>query len=87
MSLDIVWEQEAARAMARLTRRDTRLARRIFEAIDQYAANASGDLRKLQGRAGEWRLRIGTWRVIFAIDENAGTMHVLHVAPRNEAYE
>jgi mRNA interferase RelE/StbE len=38
------------------------------------------------GREG-WRLRVGDWRVLLDIDENARTIKVLRVLPRGRAYE
>ena len=47
---------------------------------------AGSDLRKLAGREDEWRLRVGRWRAILQLDTAAGTMTVLRVLPRSEAY-
>lgn len=40
---------------------------------------------KLQGRPG-YRLRVGAYRVILAIDGTEGTVLVLAVKPRGRAY-
>ena len=47
---------------------------------------ASADIRKLGGRSDEWRLRVGTWRVIFELNGRMGTMTVLRVLSRRDAY-
>jgi mRNA interferase RelE/StbE len=45
----------------------------------------ANNVKKLQGREHEYRLRIGDWRVIFAQD--GVVLNVLKVSPRGSAYE
>lgn len=60
---------------------------RILAAIERLAADPSAaDIRKLAGRANEWRLRVGGYRVRFALDDQAGAIVVLHMRPRASAY-
>jgi mRNA-degrading endonuclease RelE of RelBE toxin-antitoxin system len=46
----------------------------------------SASLAKLKGRPGECRIRTGAWRIIVELDNRAGTMTVLRVLPRKDAY-
>lgn len=41
--------------------------------------------RKLTGRQG-WRLRVGDFRVLFEIDDDAMSVTVLHVGHRRDVY-
>ncbi|OYT73773.1 MAG: type II toxin-antitoxin system mRNA interferase toxin, RelE/StbE family [Armatimonadetes bacterium CP1_7O] len=41
--------------------------------------------RKLVGRAG-WRLRVGSYRVIYEIDEEQRTVTILDIGHRREIY-
>ena len=47
----------------------------------------SADIKKLGGRRGEWRLRVGHWRVIFTLNTLAGEIVITHALPRKEAYQ
>jgi mRNA interferase RelE/StbE len=47
----------------------------------------AGDVRRLQGRRDEWRLRIGDWRVLIRLDQNAHLIVVTAVKPRGGAYD
>jgi mRNA interferase RelE/StbE len=47
---------------------------------------ASADIRKLAGRQGEWRLRVGEYRAILQFDNSSGTIVVKRILPRREAY-
>ena len=66
---------------------DQRLARRIREAIQTLADNPKPPgCRKLEGRENDWRVRVGTWRVIYQIEEDRVVVLVVRVAPRGEVY-
>jgi mRNA interferase RelE/StbE len=45
----------------------------------------ANNLRKLQGREDQYRLRVGDWRVIFR--QHGVILDVLKVRPRGSAYE
>jgi mRNA interferase RelE/StbE len=42
--------------------------------------------RKLTGSKRDWRIRIGDYRVIYEIDEEAKAVRVMRVRHRREAY-
>ena len=61
--------------------------RRIFSALDRLTEDPPrGDVRKLTGGMDEWRLRVGSWRVLFRYDREANVIVVGRVRDRKEAY-
>jgi DNA-binding XRE family transcriptional regulator/mRNA-degrading endonuclease RelE of RelBE toxin-antitoxin system/PHD/YefM family antitoxin component YafN of YafNO toxin-antitoxin module len=63
-------------------------ARLVREKIQQYAQNPASlanNVKKLQGREVEYRLRVDAWRVIFSQDGIVLTIR--KVSPRGSAYE
>ncbi|MGI8856207.1 MAG: type II toxin-antitoxin system RelE family toxin [Thermomicrobiales bacterium] len=61
--------------------------RHLRNAIDGLAIRPwTGDIRKLQGSANEWRLRVGDWRIRFAPDDSRHEIIILRVLPRGRAY-
>ena len=74
---------EPARADVRRLDRDT--AMRIFAALHRFAETGDGDVRKLQGLSGEFRLRIGDYRVRFT-QEAEDSLQILAVLHRKDAY-
>jgi mRNA interferase RelE/StbE len=80
----VAWERTALESLLALARTDSSQARRIVNAVYRLAEAGQGDIRKLEGGSGDWRLRIGDWRVIFA--REGGALHVLAVANRGDAY-
>jgi mRNA-degrading endonuclease RelE of RelBE toxin-antitoxin system len=85
VSWSVIWRRRASDILDELTRRDPVRARRIVQRITAYAATGQGDVRKLAGMDGRWRLRVGDWRVIFIFDP-PGSITVLTLSDRRDAY-
>ena len=84
MKWAVVWTAAAERDFGRL---DTETRRRIQLNISRYASESAGDVRRLQGiTPPEFRLRVGKWRVRFRLDYDKGTLLILHVLRRDDAY-
>jgi len=79
----IQWTSAAARDLRRL---DDKIQERIRQALYRLADHGQGDVRKLEGVAAEFRLRVGDWRVRFRFDDATGTIDVLRVLTRGRAY-
>ena len=78
----IEWLEEATVDVRRL---DRPTALRIFDGILHYARTSGGDVEPLHGdMIGSFRLRIGDYRVLFTLEDNA--MRVFGVRHRSEAY-
>jgi mRNA interferase RelE/StbE len=43
--------------------------------------------KKLKGGDNEWRIRVGDYRAVYEIDDDAQTVDVTRIAHRREAYE
>jgi mRNA interferase RelE/StbE len=55
--------------------------------IEKLAENPRpSGCKKLKGGVNEWRIRIGDYRVIYAIEDNTKTVDVTRIAHRREAY-
>jgi len=75
-----------------VARRDLdRLPDRVFDRIAPHV-NALGEnprphgCRKMEGALRDWRLRVGNYRVIYEIDDDARRVIILRVKHRREAY-
>ncbi len=83
MTWGLEWRDRAIQDTERL---DRRTRERIVSAVERLAESHLGDVIPLRGRDREWRLRVGSWRVIFMYDNNRGTIIILRVLPRVSAY-
>lgn len=60
-------------------------AARIFSAVERLGDGLSGEVKRLTNFTPEYRLRVGDYRVLFAIEEEARVV-VYRVRHRREAY-
>jgi mRNA interferase RelE/StbE len=79
----IHWTPAAEKDLRRL---DPPTRERVRQALARLAATGQGDVRRLQGLADEYRLRVGHWRVRFRFEAASGALDVLRVLPRGRAY-
>ena len=42
--------------------------------------------RKITGTKNDWRIRVGDYRIIYEVDDNARVVKVMRVRDRREAY-
>jgi mRNA-degrading endonuclease RelE of RelBE toxin-antitoxin system len=78
----IEWLDEAKDDIRAL---DRSTAMRLFEGVLHFARTGSGDVTALHGdMAGAARLRVGDYRVLFTLEQNA--MRIFGVRHRSEAY-
>jgi mRNA interferase RelE/StbE len=79
-------------AEKRFLKLDKATRRRILAALRELEA-AENPLRHQQVRAltgelqGDYRLRVGGWRVLFTPDAEAKSLFVFAIVPRGEAYK
>jgi mRNA interferase RelE/StbE len=80
----IAYERQAKKSLDAL---DPQTRRRVLAAIDGLAADprAASNVKPLQGQPG-YRLRVGDWRVMFALQDDVLTVLVIRIAHRREAY-
>jgi mRNA interferase RelE/StbE len=83
MSRALEWAPAAERDLRRI---DPQVRERIRQAVYRLVDTGQGDVRRLQGRPREWRLRVGDWRIRFTEDPTGQTVIILRVLPRGEAY-
>ena len=58
---------------------------RIDEALDALEKEPpEGDIKPIKGEPGRFRVRVGSFRLLFRIKENA--ILVTHIDPRGQAY-
>ena len=80
----VIFARSARQELEELPRR---VAERILARIETLAENPRPrGCRKLQGSSQLWRVRVGEYRVIYAIDDNKHTVDIVVIRHRSEAY-
>ena len=72
------------RALKDLQSLPLRERKRIFARIEKLQHNLAGDVKKLANFSPDYRLRVGEYRALFAIE--AETVIIYRVMHRKEAY-
>jgi mRNA interferase RelE/StbE len=83
---------EYAITFARSARReleslDAAVVRRLFPRIEGLARNPRPqNCVKLRGRHNLWRMRVGDYRVVYAVDDDNRAVDIVAVRHRKDAY-
>jgi mRNA interferase RelE/StbE len=62
----------------------SRIDRKILELADQPRP---AGCKKLKGYDDQWRVRVGSWRVVYIIDDAVKLVSVTRIGHRREVYE
>ncbi len=66
---------------------DDRLAIRMLNRIEKLGDEPRpAGVRKLRGSTNLWRLRIGDYRVVYAVDDDSRLVDIVAVRHRSDAY-
>ena len=82
MKYDFEFKPRAVRELERLPKLQRR---RMVAKIEQLADNLQGDVKRLTNFMPEYRLRVGDYRVLFAVDRSK--IEIYRVCHRRDAYE
>ncbi len=81
---DIFIEQRAERDLKALSAEEFH---RIIAAIKTLAGNPRpSGCRKISGSKIDWRIRVGSYRAIYEIDDKARAIRVMRVRHRRDVY-
>ncbi len=83
-SYAILFARSARKELERLPAREVG---RIFAKIEGLARDPRPEgCRKLAGQGALWRIRVGVYRVIYAVDDDARMVDIIAVRHRRDAY-
>jgi mRNA interferase RelE/StbE len=78
----------ARSARKELEELDTTVVSRIFQKIEALAREPRpAGCRKLKGSRDLWRIRIGDYRVLYAVNDNECLVDMIAVRHRSKAYD
>ncbi|MHB1157133.1 MAG: type II toxin-antitoxin system RelE family toxin [Phycisphaerales bacterium] len=87
MSYTVELTPAAAKSLRRLQRTHSDIARRIADAIDGLAAvPRPPGVKKLQGEANLWRIRVSDFRILYEIHDKRLLVLVVDMGNRRDVY-
>ena len=81
MKYSIQYEKKCLKYLKRL---DKHTQLRILKAINDLP---NGDVKKVQGKTDDYRLRVGDYRIIFDKDDEKLVIYIIEIAPRGDVYK
>jgi mRNA interferase RelE/StbE len=81
MKYQIKYEKNCLKYLRKLDR-NTQV--RIISAINQLP---EGDIKKLQGKSSDYRLRVGDYRIVFSKNARTLIITIIEIASRGEIYK
>ena len=83
-TFQVEWKKSALRELKRL---DRQVVPRILSAVDSLSTQPQpAGVRKLQGSQRTYRIRVGTYRVIYELYETRLLVEIVRVRHRKDAY-
>lgn len=82
MSYRIIFDKPAVKFIRRQTPEQQR---RLLEAIHKLPTE--GDRKPMKGRPGEYRLRVGNYRVLYTVEDAVLIVRVLDAGNRGDIYK
>lgn len=55
--------------------------------LSQDPYHSELDIKRMQGTTDEYRLRIGTYRVIYSVENNRLLIYIIKIGPRGDVYK
>ena len=85
MIYKLLLKREAAKYLASLDKPTRDRIKKALEGLTRIPPE--GDIRPRTGMKGWFRLRVGSYRVVFQINEDEHTIYVAIIGPRGDAYK
>lgn len=82
----IEYSKSARKALKTMPRNTARLIMEKIEALANDPLAPNNNVKKLTNHPG-FRLRVGDWRVVYTVYEQALLIAVVRIAPRGDAYQ
>jgi len=82
----IEYSKTARKALKAMPRNTARLVMEKIEALAVAPISLNNNVKKLTNHPG-YRLRVGDWRIVYTIHEQALLIAVIRIAPRGDVYQ
>ncbi len=84
MSYQVLIERRARKEISKLP---ADIQRRVSSAIDGLASEPRpGNCKKLSGSHNQWRVRVGDYRILYEVNDNAKQVLIYAVGHRRSIY-
>jgi len=82
MKYEIELKPKSIKDLRKINKKDQKI---VIEKIEKMAHNLSGDIKKLTSYTHEYRLRVGSYRILFEIEDDK--IIIYKIKHRKESYK
>ncbi|MCD4767465.1 MAG: type II toxin-antitoxin system RelE/ParE family toxin [Methanosarcinales archaeon] len=83
---NVVLTKKAAKNFRKLSKKLQNRCGEIFDELEYSFTPIRLNVKKLRGYENTYRIRVGSWRIIYKIDNNEKSIVIYDILPRKSAY-
>ena len=83
---NVVLTKKAAKNFTKLSGKLQNRCGEIFDELEYSFAPIRLNVKKLRGYENTYRIRVGSWRIIYKVDNNEKSIVIYDILPRKSAY-
>lgn len=87
MNYSIEFYKEALKYLQRLDKPSRIRIVQYLEILSENPFHPELDIKRMRGTSEEYRLRVGSFRIIYTIEEKQLIIHVLKIGSRGDVYK
>lgn len=82
---NVILSPRAVKQLKEMAKQDQERVRKALSGLTSIPPQ--GDIKKLKGFKGRFRLRVGDWRIIFVFNVQEKKVLISEILPRSDAYK
>jgi len=83
---NVVLTKKAVKNFRKLSKKLQNRCGEIFDELEYSFTPIRLNVKKLRGYENTYRIRVGSWRIIYKIDNNEKSIVIYDILPRKSAY-
>ena len=83
---NVVLTKKAAKNFRKLSKKLQNRCGEIFDELEYSFTPIRLNVKKLRGYENTYRIRVGSWRIIYKVDNNEKSIVIYDILPRKSAY-
>lgn len=87
MSYSIEFYRKALRYIQKLDKPTRKRISKEIKLLSEDPFHPGLDIRRLQGTINEYRLRVGSYRVVYSVENEILYIYIIKIGPRGDVYK
>jgi len=87
MNYSIEFDKSALKYLHKLDKPTRRRIIHSLQILSENPYNSELDIKRMQGTTDEFRLRVGSYRVVYSLENDKLLIYVIKIASRGDVYK